>query len=205
MERKRKVKRKAVISIALGMVIIFTMAACKAGEETEKDTGTGMSAETKNENSLLAETGIPSFELSSLNLKDGVWDSVITNTDHGKNVSPQLSWDPVEGAGTYVIYMIDSSADNWVHWISSDVTEPNLSEGWATESEYIGPYPPDRTHTYEIYVIALKEPATEVKGTLNAADSRFKEKLLALDEVADGSTGNMLAYGHLSGTYTAGD
>ena len=77
------------------MVIIFTMAACKAGEETEKDTGTGMSAETKNENILLAETGIPSFELSSLNLKDGVWDSVITNTDHGKNVPrncPGIRW-----------------------------------------------------------------------------------------------------------------
>lgn len=79
---------------------------------------------------------------------------------------------------------------------------------WQARNQDLGGikgHPIGGTHTYEIYVMALKERTAEVKGTLNAADPRFKEKLLALDETADGEIGNILAYGHLPATYTAGD
>ncbi|MBQ3515839.1 MAG: hypothetical protein IJA29_01315, partial [Lachnospiraceae bacterium] len=75
---------------------------------------------------------------------------------------------------------------------------------WATEDEYIGPYPPSGgTHDYEIYVIALKEPVERAKGAFNASNLKLKDNMLALDSSAEGVSGNILAYGHLKGTFTA--
>lgn len=58
-----------------------------------------------------------------------------------KNASPELSWEPVEGASTYVIYMIDMDTAYIIHWKSGDITETTLPEGWAPETDYIGPNP----------------------------------------------------------------
>lgn len=59
--------------------------------------------------------------------------------------------------------------------------------------------------TYEIHVIALKEPVESVRGVLNSDNQKLKECLLALDEATEGKKGNILAYGHISGTYTKGE
>ena len=98
-----------------------------------------------------------SFEVTSTNLNKGVWDDIISNTSKGSNKSPQLTWSAVDGAGLYVIIMDDPDAMDWMHWKSDNVTETSLDEGWASSSDYVGPYPPSgSTHTYEIYVVALK-------------------------------------------------
>ncbi len=166
------------------------------GPESEKDdAGDG----------VFGKTGIDEFDVTSEDLHDGVWDTVITNTGNGDNVSPQLSWEGEEDAVSYVIYMIDTSAENWIHWKSNDVTETELPRGWASSDEYIGPYPPSGTHDYEIYVVALKKPVTWLQGEFDAADPDFAEHLLLLDIAYDGSSGNMIGYGHIKGTYTNGD
>ncbi len=145
------------------------------------------------------------FTITSEDLHDGVWDSVITNTENGSNVSPQLSWEPVEGAECYVVYMIDTMAANWVHWMSNNVTETELPQGWAPAEEYVGPYPPDGTHTYEIYVVALQQPVEQLNGKLDTRNQGVIEDIVGMDVLPDGTTGNLLGYGHIVGTYTHGD
>ena len=144
-----------------------------------------------------------SFEVTSTNLNNGVWDDVISNTDKGSNKSPQLQWNAVDGAALYVIIMDDPDAGHWRHWKSDNVTETSLAEGWAPSSDYVGPYPPSgATHTYEIYVVALKAPVERVKGSLNVQNQKFEENFKALDIDAEGNSGNIIAVGRLSGTFS---
>ena len=141
----------------------------------------------------------PSFEVTSTNLNNGVWDDIISFT--GSNKSPQLEWDAVEGTDHYVIIMDDLEAWDIIHWKSDNVTETSLTEGWAPSTDYVGPNPPSgSTHTYEIYVIALKAPVERVKGALGGQNPKFEENFKALDIDADGNSGNIIAVGRLSGT-----
>ena len=130
---------------------------------------------------------------------NGVWDDIISFT--GSNKSPQLEWDAVDGTDHYVIIMDDLEAWDIIHWKSDNVTETSLTEGWAPSTDYVGPNPPSgSTHTYEIYVIALKAPVERVKGALGGQNPKFEENFKALDIDADGNSGNIIAVGRLSGT-----
>ena len=173
-----------------------------AAEETtsaEKEAVT----EAPTEHNVSLEN-LSTFTVNSDDLHDGVWDSIITNTQNGSNVSPQLSWDAVDGAESYVIYMLDENASNYIHWKSFGITETTLPQGWASEEEYIGPYPPS-THTYDVYVFAVRETPTEIDGYFDGSNTKFFEKLGPLDTDSNGETGNILSYGIISGTYTCGD
>lgn len=150
---------------------------------------------------VLSGLGVPKFEVASDDLHGGVWDTVITNTSYGENVSPALSWDPVDGADSYAIYMIDPTARNWMHWKSNGVTDTDLDQGWAPDDEYVGPYPPSGTHDYVVYVIALKEGLSSIGGTFDSANADFE----TIAKELDGAGGNILAYGVVSGTYMHGD
>ena len=145
------------------------------------------------------------MKLSSDNLHDGVWDDVISNTSAGQNHSPALCWDPVDGASEYAIYMIDTSANNWLHWKTGNITSTALNEGQIPETEYIGPYPPSGTHTYEIYVLALKGPAKELAGDFDAANPDPAVLISSADTDKDDNNGNIIATGKLSGTFTHKD
>ena len=101
--------------------------------------------------------GLPTFEVASKDLADGVWDDIISNTDIGENKSPQLSWEPVEGASEYAIYMFDTNTNGYLHWKSGGITETELVQGWASPLDYNGPHiGHGYTHNFDIYVIALK-------------------------------------------------
>lgn len=105
-------------------------------------------------------------------------------------------------ATSYVIYMVDTSAGNWMHWKVNGVTETNLPQGWSSDEEYIGPYPPGGKHNYEIYVFALKQPVEVARGPLNCRTNLFTKYAMELDAVEEGSSGNIISYGYLPGTYT---
>lgn len=181
----------------------------KQSSTTEENVTVESIQEDENETEVSTEmfnvSDVETTELTSKDLHDGVWDTVITNTNAGSNVSPQLSWEEVEGADSYVIYMVDNSANSWLHWISKDVKETELEQGWADTKEYKGPYPPDGTHEYEIYVIALKNPVSEVYGTFDKGNMTFEKNKYNCDITDDGESGNILAVGTLTGTYTAGE
>ena len=204
----RKMKKKMILMLAMVCMFAFAMTGCGNTQEetTEEETESKKPKRGQVSTVDINDYDFGTFEVTSEDLVDGVWNSAISNTANGSNVSPQLSWEPVDGAESYVIYMVDTMAGNWIHWLSNNVTETDLAQGWAPEGEYVGPYPPPGgSHTYEIYVVALKQPVEKAEGTLDASDPIFMKKLVALDVTADGSEGNIIAYGHIVGTYTNGD
>ncbi len=174
-------------------------------EATTEATTTATTEEAVVSVDLFADSGLPTFELSSEDLHDGAWDPVIASVDDGKNVSPQLSWEPVPEATCYVIYMVDTSAGNWMHWKVNGVTETNIPQGYSSSEEYIGPYPPGGTHSYDVYVFALRQPVEVARGPLNCRTNLFTKYALELDAVEEGSSGNIVSYGYLPGTYTRED
>lgn len=169
-----------------------------AASETEAATDAVTEAATESKELDLSK--LSTFELSSEDLNDGVWDEDITNTLNGSNRSPQLSWEPVDGAGCYAIFMVDTTASNWIHWKSVTESETKLPAGWAPESEYVGPYPPKGyTHDYEIFVLALKKQPEKIKGAFDNSNPKMLEYAKEIDGENED---NIISYGHLTGTYT---
>ena len=213
---------KKAIVISVISIACFVMTACgqnSSGSVNDSSDAANVSSDAVNvssdvvadisdtadtaaiDNSLISNYNL--FEVTSDNLHNGKWDDVISYTDKGSNVSPSLSWEPVEGASSYMVYMVDTSMDKWIHWKSSDITETYLPEGWASTTEYMGPYPPaGGTHTYEIYVIALKNPIERMKGALNSQNPKFDTFIEAADTDVNGNTGNIVGAAHLVGTFT---
>ncbi len=151
--------------------------------------------------------GYEKFELTSTDLENGVWADIISNA-RGNDASPELSWEPVEGAAEYIVYMVDMNTPDHIvcgvlHWKACGITVTELPEGWAPSSDYVGPNPGTGvTHIYEIYVVALKEPVESLKGGVRVPNLNFKNFIQGLDTNSKGNTGNILAYGKISGTFT---
>ena len=90
-----------------------------------------------------------------------------------------------------------------LHWKAGGITVTELPQGWASSSDYIGPNPgAGVTHVYEIYVVALKGPVERLKGGVRSVALNFETFIQELDIDSEGNTGNILAYGKISGTYT---
>lgn len=145
---------------------------------------------------------LPQIEVTSDDLYDGIWDEVITNTNYGENRSPELSWDEVEGASYYQIIMIDGA------WLHMDVfTEATSLEAGAIDrgsrgAEYVGPYPPSGTHTYSIFVFALRDDPDQFRLLFDNGNNSINGIYSGLDTDVNGGTGNVLAYGRLDGNYS---
>ena len=85
-----------------------TSAVTEAEPETEAETEEATEATEPEESKELDLSKLSTFELSSEDLHDGVWDPDISNTSKGSNRSPQLKWEAVDGAGCYAVFMIDT-------------------------------------------------------------------------------------------------
>ncbi len=204
---------KRLSSLILSGAFLLSFAGCSgngsaspapASSETTEAPATEAAAPAADNSNDIFVSAYPAFEVTSQSLHDGVWDEVTANTVDGKNASPELSWEPVEGASTYVIYMIDMDTAYFIHWRSGDITETTLPEGWASTADYIGPYPPPgSTHRYTVYVFALKNPVERVKGGINSVSPKVKEFMESLDTDKDGNTGNIISVGRVTGKYTA--
>lgn len=179
----------------LTSLFVFCMMAlvCACGE-----TGTG---EEEASDAAKEET----MTITSDNLHNGVWDTEITNTAKGKNLSPELTWSPVDGASEYVVYMVDPDGHNWIHWILTGLTKTHIEEGEdLQDNQYVGPYPPSGTHRYIVTVYALAAKPDSYPGNFDAANKDPGIIAKGLD-LAGGKNGNILASGSLEGTYTHGD
>ena len=144
---------------------------------------------------------LPVFELTTTSLnKDGEW-----KTECGLkegNVSPALSWKPVDGATKYAVVMIDITTTRWLYWFKV-VDKTELSEGAFTDPKvYTGPYPAG-THTYEIHVIALKGDPKECNFQVDARGGDIQYYFDYVNTAADGSVGNVIAYGTIKAPYTS--
>ena len=187
--------------LAFGIAGYRTKEIASAANNIEETTDVTSDGLTDNKDDKYV-SAYPGFKVSSESLHDGKWDDICSNAS-GENASPQLSWEPVEGAGLYVVYMFDTNTNGYLHWKSGDITETNLPEGWASAVEYFGPNPQTGiTHQYNIYVFALKAPVERVKGGLGQA-LKLQEFMDGLDIDAEGNSGNIIAVGRIIGNFTA--
>ena len=193
-----KMKSIKVITSVICASMVFALAGCQ--KDTSETSEPSVSVVVSHE--YLEE--YDTFEVTSSDVVDGVWLDVISNTELGENASPQLSWEPVEGAEEYAIYMVDRNSMGFLHWKSSGITDTELPRGWAPKlTEYHGPHVGHGyTHIYDVYVIALKAPVERLKGGLNSINPKFEEYIEGLDTDINGNTGNIIAVGKISGTYT---
>ena len=209
------------LSIVLIGTLALGIAACakepapstSASETTEvtAEVTTEASAEAPADNSDdKFVSAYPAFKVTSESLDGKYWSK--TCAFQGDNLSPQLSWEPVEGATTYVIYMVDLTASNIIHWKLVGITETNIPQGWSTsafsqgetsKADYVGPNPPSgSTNQYNVYVFALKAPVERVKGSLGTQALKLKDFMDSLDTDAEGNTGNIVAVGRVIGKYS---
>lgn len=164
--------------------------------EMEYDEATGKEVDQ----SKVYMDSLPVFEVTTTSIEDGEWKRE-TGLKEGNN-SPALSWEPVEGATKYAVFMIDTSTTNWLSWYVI-VDKTTLYEGEFTDqSVYVGPYPPG-THTYEVYVLALADDPKPCSFPMDASGGDINAKANLLNVKADGSAGNVLAYGTIKAPYTA--
>lgn len=138
----------------------------------------------------------PTFEVTSKDINNGFWDVKISH-DKGSDLSPELTWEPVEGATSYTVYMFDITAGNWIH-MKASTDKTSLASGEV--SEYIGPYPPSGVHDYVIYVFALKE-AKGLPEVLDAPSDGAKELASMLNTFSNSDVGNIVAIGRLEASY----
>lgn len=180
--------------------VTVTEAAVTEATVTEAAVVTEAPSVTKTDKERVKVENLQRFEISSSSIEGEEWKR-ITGGNNG-NKSPEILWDEVEGASLYAVLMIDKDARNWLHWYVT-VDKPNVTEGEfdSLEKGYIGPYPP-KTHEYEVYVVALKAEAPNGNFMLDATGKGINSKLTLLDTAADGSTGNVLAYGMISAKYS---
>ncbi|MCI6746054.1 MAG: hypothetical protein MR580_06800 [Anaerolactibacter massiliensis] len=185
------------------ILAVFAAGCGSAAAETEAKQSAAVMQESSSTVPASSEPAVLSLNLSSDDLSDGVWNSVIASNGSGQNLSPELSFDAVEGAEEYAVVMIDPDGNNWLHWIASGIKRTHLSQG-ENPGSYQGPYPPSGTHTYEVTVYALKAAPDALPGTFDAAGNS-PEDLLAGMDTAGGLRGNVIVSETISGTYTAGN
>ena len=196
----------------LSIILIGTLASGIAACTKEPAPSTAASENTEVTTEAPAEEPVdnsddkfvsayPAFKVTSESIDGKYWAEACGF--EGENVSPQLSWEPVEGATTYVIYMVDVTSYNNIHWKSVGITETNLPQGWASSEDYFGPRPPSgSTYQYNVYVFALKAPVEKAKGSVRSQALKLQEFMDGLDTDAEGNTGNIVAVGRIVGYYT---
>ncbi len=172
---------------------------CVVVPEQEYDTAVGKEVDA----SKVYMDSLPVFNVTTTSIENGEWRQATGLMID--NLSPELTWTTVDGATKYAIIMLDTSTNNWLSWfvIVDDIT--HLDEGTYTEKEvYVGPYPPG-THTYEVFVIALRTEPQPVSFPMDSSGGDINAKMNFLNVASDGSTGNVLAYGTIKADYTAAE
>ena len=165
-------------------------------KDREYDMAVGIEADE----SKVYKDSLNVIEVTSEDAVVGAW-----NVDIGLkegNLSPELTWEAVDGAGCYAVFMIDVSTNTWLMWyVIVDTT--HFDKGRYTDSsEYVGPYPPG-AHDFIVYVVALKDEPKISSYPLDQVTGDIDDKLNVLNTAADGSIGNVLAYGSVKATYTS--
>lgn len=210
---------KKFLAMAISMAMIFGVASCSSEStattepsaskeviietESQKESSTNSTETTEAAEYEINLDSLSTFEVTSENITDGVWDDIISNTSLGENLSPELSWEEVEDANLYAVYMVDTTAGYWLHLKTIDVTTNSLELGTLDSKSYIGPYPPSGTHDYVIYVFALRENPESIKGAFDSSNVSLAKMFTPLDINESGDTGNVISYGMLFGTFTS--
>ena len=187
--------RKKFITVISALMLVFFMIGCSSQASIMK--------KSDNYIDTISFEVVPTFIVTSKCVKNGKWMDKISNTSRGENISPDLSWEAVDGATQYQVIMIDG---NWLH-MDVSTRGTSLAEGEFGKGEkgarYVGPYPPlGTTHTYSVFVFALKnEPGNFYMG-FDGGGNSINDIYKGLNTDVDGNTGNVISYGRLDGNYS---
>ena len=218
-------KKRKMVCLVSGLILLM-LCGCSNSSSSSNTKGSTEPKQTSNPSvtpsitpsveptvSPSIEPTAPPVELKNIEItsksltKDGFWSTAISGTSAfpaGLNKTPQLSWTAVEGATCYAIYMYDTSASNWMHWKSINITSTSIELGAKLEkSKYFGPYPPSGTHTYEVIIYALKQPLEKIPGTMDNPTIDITANEKELDQT-NGGTGNIIGKGTISGSVEVG-
>lgn len=191
-------KRKIAIILAAAMLVL-TACTTPTDEPIIEETTAKVT-----ETTAAQERVIPEFTVTTSTVGDGnvLPMKCTAEVFGGENVCPQISWDSVDGANVYAVYMYDVSLRNWLHLCAKDLTDTSFEEGFFADGQYVGPYPPDDSgkHEYVITVYALKEAPEKYTGLLDSPV--FPESIEKnLDNAGEGE--NIVAVGRVSVFFTA--
>ena len=101
--------------------------------------------------------------------------------------------------------MIDGA---WLHMdVFTDKThlDAGAIKRGSRGDQYVGPYPPNGTHTYFVFVFALKDESGKVKLSFDAGGNSIDQIYTSLNVDKNGNSGNVIAVGRLDGNYTHKD
>ncbi len=184
--------------------ITFLLSGCnKPSSESNNTESISSASATESDKKTSEEPEVKSMNVTSSSIDD---DGMLAlrcakkgENDEARNLSPQLSWDAVDGAACYAVYMFDESANSWIHWKVTDLSKTSLDEGEITRG-YKGPYPPaGEYHTYSIFVYALRNTPDEYDKSFDVGGKRtdVEEKL----DTYEDKFGNVITSGYISGKY----
>ncbi|MBO4785310.1 MAG: hypothetical protein IKS60_03905 [Lachnospiraceae bacterium] len=138
---------------------------------------------------------LDNFEVTSESIFYGEWIKQ-TGAKNG-NISPELSWEKVNGANAYAIFMVDLDEGDF-HIHGYGMTDTNhLDFGELGDEGFLGPIPPE-PHNYSVYVFALKK-AVETDIKVDKWNLGNEEKLLEI--LNKDNPGNAIAYGSVTASY----
>ena len=193
---------KAIKTTAVTLLIIsilLTFAACGTKEEPTEPitTKTNTTAEEKTTEEQTTEGAkIMTVTCKSTTSEGKLLTKCAATYANGQNLVPEITWDEVPNARAYAVYMLDESANNWLHMMAV-TTNTTIKEGEAIQGQYIGPYPPSGNHSYVIYVLALETAPVSLPGNFNSTNPG----IATLSQ----SLGTILAQASTPVTYANGD
>ena len=165
---------------------------------TEQEYDVALGAEVE-EGKVYLEN-LSTFEVTTSSIVDNEWKQECGGSKG--NLSPELTWEAVDGASQYAVIMLDKIAHNWLHWFAlTDATHLDEGQFADRESGYYGPYPPE-THEYTIYVVALADAPEKDHFLIDTTGGDIDSILTKLNTASDGSTGNVISYGMIAADYT---
>lgn len=136
---------------------------------------------------------IDSFEVTSESIDYGGWKKEIGRQNG--NISPELSWEEVEGAAQYAVMLVDLNEGNYHLHGYGLVSENHIGAGEM--NEYVGPYL-EGYHNYKAYVFALKEDVSDV--ILNVDNQNVDETRL-VELYTKNHPDNVIAIGNITNIY----
>ncbi|MHB8840666.1 MAG: YbhB/YbcL family Raf kinase inhibitor-like protein [Candidatus Aquicultor sp.] len=182
--------------------VIFT--GCSGKTETTGVTATSESTTPSTTAGAISTTAESTMKLASTSLQNGGTIPVKyanTSVPGGQNISIPLEWnDAPAGTKSFAISIIDTSANNWVHWmvINIPATTTSLPEGASGKKMPVGskeltntfgapgyggaqPPPGSGPHNYVIIVYALDTGSVSMleQPTADEFEQALDEKALA--------------------------
>lgn len=206
---------KKILSILLVFIFLFAFTSCKKEVDTEPITEQAQTTEkeTTTEEPTVVEptekettsetTTMKTYAIQSITVNctsktaDGKLLTKCSAASNGQNIVPGITWTKVDGAACYALYILDTSANNWMH-MKATATATEIKEGSSIQGQYKGPYPPSGNHTYVIYVLALDKAPSSLPGNFDSTNQ-------GIDSLKTQINANILGYGQTQVTYANGD